>query len=279
MVDSRENRIVKLNNENYSVWKYKMELILIKENLWEKVMKIRVAVVVVAEQEAAAAAAEEDWKKCDNKARALIGLAVEDDQLAHIRKKVTAWESWEALRLYHEKTTLSNKVHIMRRICDLKMSENGNAEDHINQMRELFQKLVDIGEAGISESWNVAMLLSSLPRSYDTLITALEARDENDLTFAFVQQKLLAEYQRRHCNNFNDDESELALTANSTIFECYFCKKMGHMKKDCTRYKVWLSKQCEKENESTSNKATSNGAVKKVVLNEYDEYVTTDYAF
>src|ERR1700761_1039660 len=153
MADSKENRIVKLNNLNYSIWKYKMELILIKENLWEKVMKERVIVVVVEGQEAAAAALEEEWKKSDNKARALIGLSVDDDQLAHIRRKVTAWESWEALRHYHEKTTLSNKVHIMRQICSLKMNENGNAEDNINQMRDLFQKLIDIGEQELSESW------------------------------------------------------------------------------------------------------------------------------
>lgn len=274
MPDSKETRIVKLNNSNYSTWKYKMELILIKENLWEKVMKIRVvqdAVAAGANGAAAAAAAtaeEVEWKKLDNKARALIGLAVEDDQLTHIRGKTTAWDSWEALRKYHEKATLSNKVHIMRQICNLKMAENGNAETHINEMSNLFQKLVDIGEKEISESWNVAMLLSSLPRTYDTLITALEAREEGDLTFGFVQQKVLGEYQRRS-NNSICNESESALTVST---ECYFCKKMGHMKKDCGRYKTWLLKQGEKENEETSNHTA-----KKTVM--YDEYYETDYSF
>lgn len=275
MGDVKETRIVKLNNSNYSVWKYKMELILIKENLWEKVMKERVVPPIpagteaeIAAAEEAAVAATEEWKKWDNKARASIGLAVEDDQLGHIRKKTTAWGSWEALRNYHEKTTLSNKVHVMREICNLKLHENGNVEEHINKMSDLFQKLVDIGEQEISESWNVAMLLSSLPRSYDTLITALEAREEDDLNFAFVQQKVLAEYQRRN-NNLND-ESDSALTVKSV--ECYFCKKTGHMKKDCTLYKTWLSKQGEKENQNTLN-----AVAKKIALS--DEFYQTDYSF
>lgn len=93
MAVSKENRTVKLNNENYSIWKYKMELILIKANLWDKVMKVRVVVPVVAGQEEAAAAAEEEWKKFYNKARALIGLSVEYDQLAHVWKRVTACQS------------------------------------------------------------------------------------------------------------------------------------------------------------------------------------------
>lgn len=28
--------------------------------------------------------------------------------------------------------------------------------------------------------------------------------------------------------------------------KCYFCKKIGHMKRDCRRYKRWLEKQAKK---------------------------------
>lgn len=64
-----------------------------------------------------------------------------------------------------------------------------NISEHINQMQNLFVKLKDISNDELTESWSVGMLLSSLPRSYDTLITALEARKEDELTFGFVQQK------------------------------------------------------------------------------------------
>lgn len=40
------------------------------------------------------------------------------------------------------------------------------------------------------------MLLSSLPATYDTLITALEVRDEKDLTMTLVENKLLEERAR-----------------------------------------------------------------------------------
>lgn len=34
MTDSAKVQVTKLNDENYQVWKYKMELLLIKEDLW-----------------------------------------------------------------------------------------------------------------------------------------------------------------------------------------------------------------------------------------------------
>ncbi len=103
----------------------------------------------------------------DNKARALIDLHVEDDQFIHIRSEKTELASLNALKDHHERHTLSNKVHLVRCICELKLKKN--------ELNELFQKekLQDINEKKLSESSIVAMLLSSLHGQYDTLITLL----------------------------------------------------------------------------------------------------------
>lgn len=52
----------------------------------------------------------------------------------------------------------------------------------------------DLGKQSLLDNWSVAMLLSSLPKIFDTLITALETRTETELMFAVVQQKVIAEY-------------------------------------------------------------------------------------
>ena len=173
-----------------------MELFLIKEGLWETIAEDESAEDDPNDGEendsrASTMVSAAVLKKLDNKKRAWIGLLVEDDQLKYIRNEETALDSWNALKNHHEKHTLSNKVHLIRSICKLKLEENGNVEQHMNRMDELFQKLRDINERELS--WNVAMLLSSLPSQYDALITALEARREKDLTYAFVQEKIIAE--------------------------------------------------------------------------------------
>lgn len=242
MADAKVS-IVKLNNSNYSNWKYKMELLLIKEGLWKVIKETAPApsttLTTVSNQKDI-----DDWNVNDDKARAFIGLSVEDDQIAHIRKAKTAAEAWTNLKQYHEKGTLSNKVHLMRRICSLRMDEGGSAVEHINRLQELFMKLSDIGEESLSDKWSVAMLLSSLPRSYDTLITALEARPdpEDELTFALVHHKVIAEFERR-ANANGGESTDRALKTIAKVQKCFFCKKPGHLKGDCNEYKKWKAKR------------------------------------
>lgn len=74
MADNVYVKITKLYNENYHVWQYRMQLLLMKENLWD---------VVNNEQ-----SAEPDilWRMNGDKAKAMIGLLVEDNQLTHIKE-------------------------------------------------------------------------------------------------------------------------------------------------------------------------------------------------
>ena len=65
----------------------------------------------------------------------------------------------------------------------------------MKEMKEVNDKLASIG-APISEEDQVVTLLGSLPPSYSTLVTALEARVE-DVRLDFVQQALIHEEQKR----------------------------------------------------------------------------------
>ncbi|KAJ6641786.1 hypothetical protein Bhyg_06729 [Pseudolycoriella hygida] len=71
-------KITKLNETNYQIWKYKMELLLTKADLWD----------IVNNELPDVAARNEAWLKRDGKAKADIGLSVEDNQLCHVRKEL-----------------------------------------------------------------------------------------------------------------------------------------------------------------------------------------------
>lgn len=248
MADNVKTSIVKLNNENYFTWKFRVELLLIKDDVWHVVEKPTPVLLTDRSNQSAVDA----WKKCDDKARATIGLLVEDNQLNHLRNKPTAKLWWDALKNHHERNTLSNKVILMRKICCAKLDEGGDMEAHIYELSGLFQRLVALGETQLSDSWTVAMILSSLPESYNTLATALEIRPEEDLTLALVESKLIGEYQRRKAsqsvNGNSTNDSAMKISEKDTR-QCFFCKRSGHLKRTCSSYIAWKEKQERKPSE------------------------------
>jgi hypothetical protein len=246
-------RITKLNGVNYQTWKFKVELLLIKEDLWDVVDKDPPADVT------------SEWQTKDRKARASIGLLIEDSQLHLIRKETTAKSTWNALKRYHEKSTLSNKVSLLKKLCAQKLSESGNMEIHLALMEDLIDQLTSLGET-IAEPLTVALFLSSLPDSFGTLITALETRPEADLTVELVKSKLLEEYARRNEATGNPNYEQQALkttharspatdTGRSTSKQnaslCFFCKKPNHVKKECRKYIEWKRKNPDHKAKAT----------------------------
>lgn len=274
MVDNVKTTITKLNNENYFTWKFKMELLLIKDEVWHVIS----GTPMTLSSDRSNQAAVDVWKKSDDKARAMIGLLVEDNQLSHIRSKTTAKQMWETLKEYHEKSTLSNKVILMRQICGAKMEEGGDMEEHIDQLTGLFQKLVALGETELSDNWTVAMILSSLPPSYNTLVTALETRPEADLTLSLVQSKLIGEHRQRKANgsidNQSNNDSAMRVSEKETKL-CFFCKRSGHLKRSCSSYIAWKERQERKTSEQAKLVGRNVSTTKSEQNEEYLFMVTT----
>ena len=82
-------------------------------------------------------------------------------------------------------------------------------------MNDLFAKLSDVGEESLSDKWSAAMLLSSLPESYNTLTIYLELHKEDELTFVLVQQKVIAEYERCSLTGNGTSDAVLKIVGES----------------------------------------------------------------
>lgn len=261
----KSDKIEKLNNKNYFNWKFKMKLILIKEDLWD---------TVVNEPPTGRGLAA--WNKRDAKAFSTIGLAVENGQLVHIRNSETASEAWRNLAEIHEKNTLTNHISLYKKIALHRMKSGDDMEQHISELDGYFQQLSDLGTV-VQELWKVGMLLASLPKEYANLVTALEARDESEITWGLVYSKILDEHQRQTTNN--DDvieERVMKITSTSTNMLCHFCKKNNHEMRDCFGYKRY---QQFREFEDFQRQKTDNmnEKVNRVMLddceNEEDEEI------
>ena len=213
------------------------------------------------------------WNKSDGKARVRIGLSVEDDQLIHIKSVKTAKQAWTTLKEYHQKATLTSKVLLLKRLCRTVLSDDGNMEAHISGFSHTVNQLTALGTE-LDDNLLAAMLLGSLPESYDTLITALESRPEKDITSQLIKSKLIDGYKRRkgqkdirdnlisetavkttYSNNSGQKENNINSRQDGR--SCYFCKKAGHIKPDCRKYKAWESKNGNQANAVKEDSTTT----------------------
>lgn len=152
---------------------------------------------------------------------------------------------------------------------------------HIDSIMEVVGLLRGSGKP-LEDEEIVAVLLVSLPESYSGLVTALEGRQEEDLTVEYVTGKMLDEYQRRTENMETDEKNpEVALQSavavsnkgnnknypnkiekgkrnikrdNKENRTCFFCNKLGHIKADCRFYK---KTQQQKSTDTESGKVSA----------------------
>lgn len=74
---------------------------------------------------------------------------------------------WLAVKNSHERTNLSSKLFLLRKLYSIKLVEGGNVVDHITKIYQPRDKLNATGQ-NIIDQYLAALLLCSLPLSYET---------------------------------------------------------------------------------------------------------------
>src|SRR6218665_1703579 len=171
MAESSDTRymVAKLNNSNYQNWKFKVKMLLIRENTGTVVQGDTPDPV------------PDDWQRKDEKAQCTISLTVEDNQLVHICNCTSAMDMWKQLQKVHERSNLSSKMYLRKKLYKMRLQDDQNMQEYISAVLRLVEQLRGVGEE-VSDQKVATLLLCGLPDEYETLITALEARDEDELT-------------------------------------------------------------------------------------------------
>ena len=129
---------------------------------------------------------------------------------------------------------------------------------HVNNLKTISEHLEALDDE-VAEKDLVMILISSLPEEYNNLITALETLKEDKLTWNYVRDRVIHEYERKKGDGKQKKETQDALFIdrrnqfkkgqgkqnynNTAKFKCHYCHEKGHFQKDCPRKKLDLKRK------------------------------------
>ena len=287
--------IDKLNNTNFSSWKFRIQMVLTDRSLWEYVNGTIIPPVSDGTEAANRKLAE--WKKKDGCALAQIALTVGNNELIHVKRAKTAAEAWTKICSVYEAKGLAAKIFLRRKFFNARLKEGDTMQAHVNGIRDLADQLDAIGSA-VDDSDIAMTLLCSLPEDYESLIVALESRPPNELTSDFVADRLIDEEKRRSesmnvklngsseaafYGNYNNNNNNSAPrsggggSGNNNIGKgngkkCSYCKKPNHTESTCYRKHGHPSNKGNNNNNTAAVAIQSNSNHHDVNDNSNDEF-------
>ena len=269
--NSSSSLVEKLTDSNYSMWKFRMQMVLEDKDLWE-----------IVEGTSTRPSDEEEAKKHDKlqrKALMLIVTHVNDQQGALLKKCKTGKEAWDTLQNVHESKTLANQLFYVRRFLHMSMAEEEDMMSYIARVEDAAAMLENI-DLAVSEKWVMLILLGGVTNAYGGLRTTLETF--STLSLEECKAKLLHEELRRHKTEDGVEtafrgvnrgakgagKSDATGSADNDQpkrreIVCYNCGKKGHMKRDCRS-----RKKGDGNSSSSSSSEKKGGAMMALVGHE-----------
>jgi hypothetical protein len=188
--------------------------------------------------------------EADAKARALIGMCVEDMQLATINETETAKEAWDRLEDIFKTRSRSRLLMLRREVNTLKKSGGETLTAYVGRVKILRDELLSAGYPIDATELTWAML-NGLPRDYAMIVTVLQSSDDElDLDLALAKllpmenrlesehRPQLAMFAGQPARRGRYEESEGRNTADRGAKRCFLCKELGHMMARCPNMKV-----------------------------------------
>lgn len=275
-LDLKNSDIPELKGDNYKAWK---EAVLLHLGCMDIDDAIRLDQPAVPELDAPAEIWDvwERWERsnrlCCNFIKSKLSAGIRGSVGQHQDVK-------DLLNALDEQFASSEKAHAMTLIMKLtqqRLTGVKGVRDHIMKMRDMVAQLKNL-EVEITESFLVYFILNTLPVQYGPFkisynthkqiwsineLMAMCVQEENRLIMEQGESSHMAEHAAERSNkNKGPGNGKQSNKSNQKgkgkgsvppkadikkDMKCYFCKKKGHMKKDCMKYKAWLEKNDKKK--------------------------------
>jgi hypothetical protein len=188
MSEDGKFRVKKFNGQNYQLWKMQME-----DYLYQKDLFLPLGGVA----KKPTAMKDEEWEILDRKALGTIRLSLAASVAFNISKEKTTKGLMDTLAKLYEKPSASNKVFLMKRLFNMKMSEGGSVADHLNEFNTVTNQLSSV-KVDFDDEVRALLILCSLPERWNSLVMVVSnsVSGSNTLKFDDVVGVILSEEMR-----------------------------------------------------------------------------------
>jgi hypothetical protein len=185
MSEDGKFRVEKFNSQNYQLWKMQMEDYLYQKDLFLPLGGVEKKLMAMK---------DEEWEILDRKALGTIRLSLAASVAFNISKEKTMKDLMDTLAKLYEKPSASNKVFLMKRLFNMKMSEGGSVADHLNEFNTVTNQLSSV-KVDFDDEVRALLILCSLPERWNGLVMAISnsVSGSNTLKFDDVVGVILSE--------------------------------------------------------------------------------------
>ncbi|KAL8143523.1 hypothetical protein V2J09_016555 [Rumex salicifolius] len=245
-----------LNGSNFKVWKENVEIVL---GCMDLDLALRTERPILVEDNSNEAKVER-WDRSNRMSLMIMKRSIPEAFRGSISESTNAKESLEAIQQYFAKNEKAETSNHLAALISMRYKGKGNIREYIMEMSNLAGKLKAL-KLEITDDFLVHLVLLSLPTQFTQFKVSYNTQKEkwtlNELISQCVQEEDKIQRDKTESAHFasssQNNRKNKAKDAAGTHMQkkvkkgdeltCFFCKKAGHMKKDCPKYAVWRVKK------------------------------------
>ena len=138
-----------------------------------------------------------EWALLDRQVLGVIRFTLSWSVAHNFVKEKTTTDLMKALSGMYEKPSANNKVHLMKKLFNLKMAENASVAQHLNEFNTITNQLSFV-EIDFDDEIRALIVLSSLPNSWEAMrMTVSNSTRKEKLKYNDIRDLIMAEEIRR----------------------------------------------------------------------------------
>ncbi|KAJ9561477.1 hypothetical protein OSB04_006637 [Centaurea solstitialis] len=217
-----------LNGTNYAMWKESVEIVLGCMDLDHALRMERSNSTTENENTDKI----EKWDRSNRMCLMIMKRSIPSTFRGSITEGTNAKNFLKEIEQFFAKNTKTEASNTLMKLVTMRYKENGNIREYIMEMSNLNGKLKEL-KLELSDDLLVHLILISLPAQSGQFVEEILKRDKTES--AHLSSTSQDKKKKRAKGTAENVPKQKKHKKRDKEFTCFFCKKAGHIKKECPK--------------------------------------------